>query len=143
LIVPSGALNALPFGVLVTEPPTEALPAAEDGYATVHWLGIRNALTVLPAVSSLEALRANAKASRAAEPYIGFGNPLLSGPDGTDQRAWAHQRCPGPTTTERALALSGVAPTLDTLFRGGLATSTTCGGSLRCPRRSKSCASSQ
>jgi hypothetical protein len=34
---------------------------------------------VLPAVSSLKALRELAKASHASEPYIGFGNPLLNG----------------------------------------------------------------
>jgi hypothetical protein len=34
LIVPSGALNALPFQVLVTEP-----PAVGAGLAEVRWLG--------------------------------------------------------------------------------------------------------
>jgi CHAT domain-containing protein/tetratricopeptide (TPR) repeat protein len=119
LIVPSGALNALPFGVLVTEQPTEALPAAEDGYAKAHWLGMHNALTVLPAVSSLKALRANAKASRAAAPYIGFGNPLLTGPEGTDKRAWEHLHCAGPATTEH-MHLALIEVDLTSLFRGGL-----------------------
>jgi hypothetical protein len=34
---------------------------------------------VLPAVSSLKALRELAKVSHASEPYIGFGDPLLDG----------------------------------------------------------------
>jgi hypothetical protein len=47
-------------------------------YADVAWLGTHNALTVLPAVTNLKALRSDAKASRATEAYIGFDNPLLS-----------------------------------------------------------------
>ncbi len=34
---------------------------------------------MLPAVSSLKALRAHARASRAGKPYLGIGNPLLDG----------------------------------------------------------------
>ena len=55
-----------------------------------RWLGQRQAITVLPSVGSLKALR-TAKASAATEPFIGFGNPLLDGVDGTDKSAWAKQ----------------------------------------------------
>ena len=117
LVVPSGALNALPFQVLVTEP-----PAADAKYGDVRWLGNRNPLTVLPAVSSLKALRRDAKASRAPEPFLGFGNPLLTGKDGTDKRAWERQACAAPGRFEGArLALVGLQQKLATLFRGGLA----------------------
>jgi len=75
LLVPSGALTQLPFQVLVTEP-----PAAESDRATA-WLVRDHALAVLPAVSSLEALRRVGKSSAATRPLIGFGNPLLNGPD--------------------------------------------------------------
>jgi CHAT domain-containing protein/tetratricopeptide (TPR) repeat protein len=119
-IVPSGALNALPLQVLVTEKPAEAFPATNAGYAKAAWLGTRHALTVLPAVSSLKALRAHAKPIRATDPYIGFGNPLLTGRSGTDRRAWKRQRCPAPTTqTHVSVALSGLSPTLAELFRDG------------------------
>ena len=101
LIVPSGALNALPFNVLVTEKPAEALPSTTAAYANVAWLGTRNALTLLPAVSSLKALRADAKASRATDAYIGFGNPLLTGPNGSDKSAWEHQHCPAAPPDQR------------------------------------------
>jgi len=47
----------------------------------VAWLGRTHAITVLPAVSSLKALRKHAKPSQAARPYLGVGNPLLDGPD--------------------------------------------------------------
>jgi len=40
-------------------------------------LGIENAITVLPSVSSLSALRKLAKGSGAPELFIGFGDPPL------------------------------------------------------------------
>lgn len=73
LIVPSGALTTLPFHVLVTEPP------ASDTLLGIHWLIRRHAITVLPATSSLAALRRTAQPSVASRPMIGFGNPLLDG----------------------------------------------------------------
>ena len=73
LIVPSGALTTLPFQVLVTEPPK---PGA---LKSVRWLALDHAITVLPSVSSLAALRRIGKASAASNPMIGFGNPLLDG----------------------------------------------------------------
>ncbi len=76
LIVPSGPLTQLPFQVLVT-----AAPAEDD--KSVAWLIGNHAITVLPAASSLKALRRTARPSLAAKPMIGFGNPLLSGPDGS------------------------------------------------------------
>ncbi len=73
LIVPSGALTQLPFQVLVTAPP------ASGDLRSVAWLIREHALTVLPAVSSLKALRRVARPSAAGKPMIGFGNPLLDG----------------------------------------------------------------
>lgn len=71
LIVPSGALTTLPFQVLVTKPANSVESAA--------WLGRENAITVLPSVASLTALRRTGKSSTAVKPMIGFGNPLLDG----------------------------------------------------------------
>ena len=45
----------------------------------VQWLARTHAITVLPAVSSLKALRRVARPSAATKPMIGFGNPLLDG----------------------------------------------------------------
>ena len=73
LIVPSGALTQLPFQVLVT-----AAPASGD-QRSAAWLVRDHALTVLPAVSSLKALRRVARPGAAKKPMIGFGNPLLDG----------------------------------------------------------------
>jgi CHAT domain-containing protein len=73
LIVPSGALTQLPFQVLVTAPPTNSK------HKSAAWLARSHAITVLPAVSSLKALRRIARPSAATKPMIGFGNPLLEG----------------------------------------------------------------
>ncbi len=99
LIVPSGALTQLPFEVLVTEKPNMELPRF-DAYRKAAWFGQRQAITVLPSVGSLKALR-TAKASPASTPFIGFGNPLLDGQDGRDKSAWARQTCVGPPSAER------------------------------------------
>ena len=79
LIVPSGPLTQLPFQVLVTKAPTSG------DHRAVAWLAREHAVTVLPAVSSLKALRRVGRPSAAPRPMIGFGNPLLDGPDGSSQ----------------------------------------------------------
>ena len=73
LIVPSGPLTQLPFQVFVT-----ATPSGADN-RSIRWLVRDHAITVLPAVSSLKALRRVGKPSVAAKQMIGFGNPLLDG----------------------------------------------------------------
>ena len=75
LIVPSGPLTQLPFQVLVTRAP------ASGDHRAAAWLAREHAITVLPAVSSLKALRRVGKSSTAPRPMIGIGNPLLDGPD--------------------------------------------------------------
>ena len=122
LLVPSGALTQLPFQVLVT-----ATPASGDHRSTA-WLIRDHALTVLPAVSSLKALRRVARPSAATKPMIGFGNPLLDGDpakypdDGRDaQLARTYNSCPIPASQRVAsnkTSHKGVAPLAT---RGGLA----------------------
>ena len=75
LIVPSGPLTQLPFHVLVTRPP------AYGHLKGAAWLARSHGVSVLPAVSSLKALRGTGRPSTASKPLIGFGNPLLDGPD--------------------------------------------------------------
>lgn len=83
LIVPSGPLQQLPFQVLVTKLP-------QDGKeAKIAWLIRNHAITVLPSVSSLNALRGNPhQETRNRRPYLAFANPLLDGEtgDADDQR---------------------------------------------------------
>ena len=116
LIVPSGALTQLPFEVLVTAKPDETLPHLE-AYQKAAWLGQRQAITILPSVGSLKALR-TAKASAAPEPFAGFGNPLLTGVDGTDRSAWAKQDC-GRAAPPKQSRIASFAASIASLFRGG------------------------
>ena len=118
LIVPSGALTQLPFEVLVTAKPDETLPRFE-AYKKAAWLGQRQAITILPSVGSLKALRA-AKASAAPEPFAGFGNPLLTGEDGTDRSAWDEQDCSKAAPPKQSRIVS-LAVSIASLFRGGAA----------------------
>ena len=73
LIVPSGALTTLPFQVLVTKAP------ASTELKIAAWLVRDHALSVLPSVASLKALRRTAKPSAGDRPMLGFANPLLDG----------------------------------------------------------------
>jgi CHAT domain-containing protein/tetratricopeptide (TPR) repeat protein len=98
LVVASGPLASLPFHVLVASEPVHANVAQPANYALADWLARRAAVTVLPSVASLSALRKFARQSQATAPYIGFGNPLLLGSEGTDRRAWAQQSCPSAGT---------------------------------------------
>ena len=117
LIVASGALTQLPFEVLVTEKPDEKLPRFE-AYKKAAWLGQRQAISILPSVGSLKALRA-AKVSAALEPFAGFGNPLLTGLDGTDKSAWAKQEC-GQLAPQEQDRIANVVASVNSLVRDGV-----------------------
>jgi CHAT domain-containing protein len=122
LIVPSGPLTGLPFQALVTKKPAIAIPANIKDYARASWLGQQHAITVLPSAASLQALRKFAKASKAAQPFAGFGNPLLLGPYGTDNSAYAKQSCAQSADVQVASIVPRRArqPSVNVL-RGGLA----------------------
>ena len=100
LIVPSGALTTLPFQVLVSKASSSA------DLASASWLIREHALTVLPSVASLVALRRTGKPSAATKPMIGFANPLLDG-DQKDARygTWYKEQA------QRARAEQGCAAT--------------------------------
>ena len=83
----------------------------------IAWLGQRQAITVLPSVGSLKALRV-AKDSGAPEPFVGFGNPLLTGVNGTDKRAWAKQNCSNPAPPKQS-RIASLAASFASLFRSG------------------------
>jgi CHAT domain-containing protein len=131
LIVPAGPLTSLPLNVLVIRPPKTAIPEKLADYRDVAWLGARQPISVLPSVASLKSLRQFAKVSRATQPYLGIGNPLLDGPQDPPQwaahykalaqAARAKQQC--PKTLAQRIASAGVRPLAGfaKLFRGGQA----------------------
>jgi CHAT domain-containing protein len=120
LVVPSGPLTALPFHLLVSQKPAGAIPESPSCYRDTAWLLKRHAISVLPSVASLKALRQFAKKSTAPKRYVAFGNPLLLGPDGTDTRAWDRQQCPkdAPVVAQR---VGTQLPSISALFRDNLA----------------------
>jgi CHAT domain-containing protein/Tfp pilus assembly protein PilF len=90
LVVPSGALTALPFHLLVTEKPEMAIPDKFDGYRNAAWLLKRHAVSVLPSVTSLKALRSFARREQNIKPMTGFGDPQFDpAAQGSDKRAAA------------------------------------------------------
>ena len=81
IIVPSNVLAQLPFYVLIEKAPE---PTANP-YPNVRWLVRRSQpITVLPAISSLRALRRLTKVT-ADRPFIGIGNPLVEGKPNNDE----------------------------------------------------------
>ena len=79
LIVPDGALQSVPLGVLVTEELKQTGDEFSD-YRAASWLAKRYPMTVLPAVSSLQALRRYSETAKSApKPVVGIGDPILNG----------------------------------------------------------------
>ncbi|HEV2158437.1 CHAT domain-containing tetratricopeptide repeat protein [Bradyrhizobium sp.] len=78
LVVPSAALTALPFHLLVTEKPPAAIPDTFEGYRNAAWLLRRQAVSVLPSVISLKSLRAFARKDQGVKPMTGFGDPVFN-----------------------------------------------------------------
>jgi CHAT domain-containing protein len=96
MVVPSGALTALPFHLLATEKPAVAVPQVNTlrdlaAYRDAAWLLKRHAVSVLPSVASLKALRVFARKDEAGKPLIGFGDPIFNAEEesrpGTQDRA--------------------------------------------------------
>ena len=94
-VVPSGALTALPFHLLVTEKPPPPLNDGKNAgpYRDAAWLLRRHAVTVLPSVASLRALRSEKRADNGGRPFVGFGDPLFqSGPAPNNSRGLTKTR---------------------------------------------------
>jgi CHAT domain-containing protein len=76
MLVTTGPLGSLPFQVLVA-----GLPAPELSYPEAlkqaRWLIREHALSVLPSVQSLSALRQLSASGVAVKPYFGIGDPEL------------------------------------------------------------------
>jgi tetratricopeptide (TPR) repeat protein len=81
MVVPSGPLQSLPFGILVASPAQKI--ASDEDYRKVDWLVKHYALSVLPSVRSIQAFRQFAKPGADQEPFAGFGDPLIGKPGTT------------------------------------------------------------
>ncbi len=79
VVVAHGDLSRLPFAVLTTAPFAPAVAAAGfKDYPDAPWLIKRVAVSQLPSISALPALRRAAPSQRAERPFVGFGNPIFS-----------------------------------------------------------------
>lgn len=90
LVVADGALQGLPFGLLLTEDPGTGRFSDDADLKGAAWLTKGHAVSVLPGVSSLRALRGEraggdpagegpAEQDKPWEPFKGFGDPALEG----------------------------------------------------------------
>ncbi|HKU96666.1 MAG TPA: CHAT domain-containing tetratricopeptide repeat protein, partial [Vineibacter sp.] len=79
VVAADGALQSLPFAVLVTAPPPVIAGAAD--YKTVAWLAKTTTLSYVPTPQSFVLLRRVAAQSKAPRRYVGFGGyrPLSPG----------------------------------------------------------------
>lgn len=78
IFVLDGAMQNLPPSVLLISPEKSA-PEKLSDYGNLDFLGRRVAISVLPSVSALRALRLAKSAGSAPDPFIGFGDPVLEG----------------------------------------------------------------
>ena len=106
LVAPSGALTALPFHLLVTEEPPAAIPETFAGYRDAAWLLKRQAVSVLPSVSSLKALRLFARNDQSTKPMTGFGDPVFNPLQGGAGEGRAAGTAGATKLASRALATS-------------------------------------
>lgn len=106
-VVASGALGSLPFAMLVVE---NAPGGAEDNdaFRRTTWLIDRFALTTLPSVASLKALRTFQAARNEGGTFRGFGDPAFG-----QTASGAPARRGGAATTRTRLRAPG------DLFRSG------------------------
>jgi CHAT domain-containing protein len=77
IVVPTGPLTSIPFQVLITAPPGPQ--AGADALRQAPWLIKSHALSVLPSVQSLQALRKLAPVGSATKPFFGLGDPIFDG----------------------------------------------------------------
>jgi CHAT domain-containing protein len=90
IFVPAGPLMSLPPAVLVTEP----IKGDPTDYGSVSWLVRNHAVSVLPSVHALKAMRTQTTGSRASRPFIGFGAPNFTGrPEDDSARRALEQGC--------------------------------------------------
>lgn len=118
VIVPSTKLANLPFQLLVSQ----AAPAGSaDRYRDASWLAKDHAMTVLPSVSALAALKNLPPAGNDRSPYLAFANPLLTGRFGDDRRAFAREGCAPGKSEPVLVGATGEMPSAATFFRGASA----------------------
>ena len=73
IVVPSGALASLPFGLLVTQKPSGG------DYTKAQWLTQRISISHVPSLHAFYTLRATRTVIAPPKPLLAFGDPVLKG----------------------------------------------------------------
>lgn len=73
IVVPSGALTSLPFGLLL------ASPASSQDYAKADWLSRKVAITHSPSLKSFYVARTTSVVKKYSKPLLAFGDPAIGG----------------------------------------------------------------
>ncbi len=71
IVIPTGPLASIPFGVLLTS------PAEGNNYSKANWLVSQLAITHAPSLASFFDKRATVPIKVGTKPFLGFGNPIL------------------------------------------------------------------
>jgi CHAT domain-containing protein len=79
ILVPDGALESIPFAVLLTA------EMQRDDFVNGKWFSDRYVVTRVPSVASLTMLRAGANAKAGDRPFLGIGDPTLDGDPDTER----------------------------------------------------------
>ena len=96
IVVPTGPLTSLPLQVLVTAPPPPSSTPPEQALRDAAWLIKSHALSVLPSVPSLSALRRLPGGTAGTRPFFGMGDPVLEGPDPADRQRGKRRSASAP-----------------------------------------------
>lgn len=110
LVVAPEPLAALPFQVLVTDPPAVKRPQTGAELKATSFLGHSNAISVLPSVATLRLMRANSRASAAPDAYLGFGDPVLDGTRSCPPAFPEPEACPRLSASEAPRASEAMTP---------------------------------
>jgi CHAT domain-containing protein/tetratricopeptide (TPR) repeat protein len=94
ILVPTGPLTSIPLQVLITAPPGPQ--AGTDALRQAPWLIKSHAMSVLPSVQSLQALRKLAPIGAATKPFFGVGDPIFGDPPGGAQQRGAQRLSTAP-----------------------------------------------
>lgn len=110
IVVPSGPLTSLPFHLLITEPPANPITELKQipDYSSASWIINRHAITMLPSVVSLKALRELTKRPAGSKPLVGYGNPTFDA-----------NKVPAEGTSPRKPAMSRSARVYTAYWKGG------------------------
>lgn len=107
IVVPTGPLTSVPFQVLLTAPPGPQ--TGVEALRNASWLIKSHALSVLPSVQSLSALRKLAPRGVAARPFFGVGDPVLDGRSGPlGPKRGARRSGPQPVRFYRSNGLADI-----------------------------------